>query len=183
MPVLSEGLFEVFGGGSWVFLPAAPVHVVAAALRADVVSDGHPWGENPHVGEGASVLVLTAPINGWMLLQGASETVGGAAATLSERQPVFRATIDVRLPTMSWAYLDGGMPMRTVSVELGDEGDLVTRTAGDPLPFESEHLVCPTSEYGYDSYFYPVAILGHHGLGLGSLEEALLRPSVTLRLP
>jgi hypothetical protein len=140
------------------------------------------WEENPHVGEGAGLLVLTAAMNGRMLLHGASETVGGAAAILSERHPVLRATIDVRLPAMSWAFLDGGMPSRTVSVELGDDGDLVSRTSGDPLPFEGEDLVCPTSEYGYDPFFYPVAILARYGVGLDELHAALTQPTVTLRL-
>ncbi|MFF2050833.1 hypothetical protein ACFVU2_04455 [Leifsonia sp. NPDC058194] len=182
MPASSEELFEVFGAGSWVFLPAAPVRSIAAELSADIVDDQFAWGENPHIGEGGPVVVLTSPMNGWMLLHGASETVGAAAAELSERRDVYRAMIDVRLPAMSWAYLEGGMPVRSVSVELGDDGDLVTRTAGDPLPFERDGSLGSGAPHGLDSFYYPVAILGEHGVTLDELERSLARPSVTLRI-
>ncbi len=181
IPVLSDALFEVFGGGSWVLLPEFPARGVATELEAEILDEVLPWGENPHVGEGAGMLVLTAPMNGWMLLEGASETVGGAAALLSEQRNVFRAMIDVRLPAMSWSYLEGGMPVRTVSLELGDDGDLVTRTAGDPLPFEADGLVPPSAPFGLDPFFYPVAILARHGITPEELHYALERPSVTLR--
>ena len=182
IPVLSDALFEVFGAGSWVFLPAVPARGLASELEAEILDEQFSWGENPHLGEGDGVLVLTAPINGWMLLSGASETVGGAAALLSEQRDVYRAMIDVRLPAMSWALLENGMPTRTVSVELGDDGGLVTRTAGDPLAFEAQGIRAPTSSFGFDSFFYPVAILSEHGVSLNALEDALDRPSVTLRL-
>ena len=181
-PVLSDALFEVFGGGSWVFLPAMPARGLAAELEADILDEQFSWCENPHLGEGAGMLVLTVPINGWMLLHGASETIGGAAALLSEHRDLYRAMIDVRLPAMMWSFLERGMPTRTVSVELGDDGDLVWRASGDPLPFESEDVLMPSTPYGLDSFFYPVAILGEHGVSLGELERALDLPSVTLRV-
>lgn len=182
IPAPSEALFEVFGEGSWVFLPEAPVRAIAAELEAEVLDDGFAWAENPHRGEGGGVLVLTAPMNGWMLLHGATETVGTVAAELSERRDVYRAMIDVRLPAMNWAYLEGGLPLRSVSVELGDDGALVTRTAGDPLPFERDGALGSGGPHGLDSFFYPVAILVEHGLTLDELERGLGRPSVTLRL-
>jgi hypothetical protein len=181
-PALSETLFEVFGAGSWVFLPAIPARGVATELEAEILDEQFSWGDNPHIGEGAGVLVLTAPVNGWMLLQGATETVGGAAALLSEQRDVYRAMIDVRLPAMSWSYLENGMPVRTVTVELGDDGALVTRTTGEPRPFEAERLTPPTSPFGYDSFFFPIAILAELGVRVESLEWALGAPSVTLRV-
>jgi hypothetical protein len=182
IPVLSDALFALFGGTSWVFLPATDPLLIADDLDADIVDQGQSWGTNPHAGEGPGVLVLTSPIRGWMLLEGASETVGDAAVVLSQDRGVFRATVDVRLPAMSWAHLEGGMPTRTVSVELGDDGDLVTRTTGPPRPFEAADLVCPTSEHGFDPFFYPVAILDVHGVRLMDLERAMVRPTVTLQL-
>lgn len=182
IPVLSDALFALFGGTSWVLLPATDPLLIADDLDADIIDQGQSWGRNPHAGEGPGVLVLTAPIRGWMLLEGASETVGEAAAVLSAERGVLRATVDVRLPAMSWEHLEGGLPTRTVSVELGDDGDLVTRTSGHPRPFESAPLVCPTSEHGLDPFFYPVAILDAHGVRLLDLERALVRPSVTLQL-
>ncbi|WP_025159209.1 hypothetical protein [Leifsonia aquatica] len=181
-PAPSEALLDAFGQSSWVLLPAAPVRAIAAELGADVVDDAFAWGENPHLGEGGGVLVLTAAMNGWMLLHGASETVGAAAAELSERRDVYRAMIDVRLPAMSWAYLEAGMPVRSVSLELGDEGDLVARTAGDPLPFERDGALGAGGPHGLDSFLYPMAILGEHGVTLDELERGLDRPSVTLRI-
>jgi hypothetical protein len=181
-PVLSEVLFEVFGAGSWVFLPAMPARSVAEELEAGILADRYAWGDNPHAGEGDGMLVLTAPIGDWMLLQGASETVGGAAALLSERRDLYRAMIDIRLPAMSWARLETGMPVRSVSVELGDDGGLVTRTAGDPLPFEASGAAPPASPFGFDSFFYPLAILAQHGVAPEALERALDQPSVTLRV-
>lgn|GEM_PF-998661 len=182
IPASSEELFELFGTGSWVFLPAAPVRAIAAELGAAVVDERFSWRDNPHLGEGGRIVVLTAPMNGWMLLHGASETVGAAAAELSERRDVYRAMIDVRLPAMSWAYLEGGMPVRTVSVELGDDGDLVTRTAGDPLPFERDGALGAGAPHGLDSFFYPLAVLGEHGVTLDELRRGLGLPSVTLRI-
>lgn len=182
IPVLSDALFETFGSGSWAFLPATTPEALAAALDARITDDRFRLAENPSVGDGPGLLVLTAPVNGWVMLLGASETVGAAAAVLSEGIGVFQAMIDVRLPAMSWSHLEGGAPTRTVSVELGDDGDLVTRTAGDPLPFEGGSLVLPTSQHGYDPFFYPVAILAEHGVTLDVLAEALRRPSVTLTL-
>ncbi|WP_158867419.1 hypothetical protein [Leifsonia sp. AG29] len=182
IPVLSDALFEVFGTASWVLLPAGPARGIASELEAEILDEQFSWCENPHLGEASGALVLTAPMNGWMLLLGASETIGGTAALLSEQRDVFRAMIDVRLPAMSWAHLQNGMPTRTVSVELGDDGALVTRTAGDPLPFEETELAVPTSSGGWESFFYPVAIVMEHGISLDALEEALDRPSVTLRI-
>jgi hypothetical protein len=181
IPASSEALFELFGEGSWVFLPEAPARAIAAELDADILDEQFSWGENPHRGEGGGVLVLTAPMRGWMLLLAASETVGGAAAELSERRDVFRAMIDIRLPAMTWAYLEGGMPVRTVSLELGDDGTLVTRTAGDPLPFERDGTLA-AGPGRLDSFYYPMAILSEHGVTLDELERALDRPSATLRL-
>ena len=180
--MLSDALFDVFAGGSWVFLPAMPARGLATELEAGILDEQFSWCENPHLGEGAGLLVLTASMNGWMLLHGASETVGWAAAQLSEQRDVYRAMIDVRLPAMSWAFLERGAPTRTVSVELGDDGGLVTRTSGHPLPFEADGLVAPATPSGLDSFFYPVAILGEHGVSLEYLERALDRPSVTLRV-
>lgn len=182
IPVLSEALFETFGSGSWAFLPATTPEALAAALDARIVDDRFRLAENPGLGDGPGLLVLTAPVNGWVMLLGASETVGAAAAILSDGIGVFQAMIDVRLPAMSWSHLEGGAPTRTVSVELGDDGDLVTRTTGDPLPFEAESLVLPTSPLGFDPFFYPMAILAQHGVTLGVLADALRRPSVTLAL-
>lgn len=182
IPAASEALFEVFGESSWVFLPAAPARAIAAELTADIVDDRFSWGDNPHVGEGGGTLVLTSPLGGWMLLHGASETVGAAAADLSERRDVYRAMIDVRLPAMSWAYLEGGMPVRSVSLELGDDGGLVARTSGDPLPFERDGALGSGGPHGLDSFFYPLAILGEHGVTLDELLRGLDRPSVTLRI-
>ena len=181
-PVLSEALFDVFADGSWVFLPAVPARALAAELAADILDERFSWGDNPHLGEGDGLLVLTAAMNGWMLLHGASETVGAAANRLSEQRDAYLAMIDVRLPAMSWSFLERGTPTRTVSVELGDEGDLLTRTSGHPLPFEGEGLAPPVTVSGLDSFFYPVAILGEHGVTIGDLEAALDRPSVTLRI-
>lgn len=182
VPALSDALFEVFGGGSWVFLPAMPARSLAAELEAEILDEQFSWCENPHLGEGAGLLVLTTPMNGWMLLHGASETVGGAAALLSEQRDVYRAMIDVRLPAMSWSFLERGMPTRTVSLELGDDGDLVTRTSGHPLPFEADGIDAPVAAGGLDSFFYPVAIMGEHGVSLRDLERALDLPSVTLQV-
>jgi hypothetical protein len=179
--VLSEPLFDVFASGSWVFLPSAPARGLATELQAEILDEQFSWGENPHLGEGAGVLVLTSAMNGWMLLHGASETVGWAAGLLSEQRDVYRATIDVRLPAMSWSFLERGAPTRSVSVELGDDGDLVTRTSGHPLPFEADGVDVPDTGTAFDPFFYPVAILAEHGVGLGDLEAALDRPSVTLR--
>ncbi len=181
-PFLSGPLFELFGGASWLLLPATDPLLIADDLDADIVDQGQSWGTNPHAGEGPGILVVTSPIRGWMLLEGANETVGAAAAQLSESRVVFRSTIDVRLPVMSWARLESGMPTRSVSLELGDDGDLVTRTSGDPLAFESAELIVPRSDAGLDAFFYPLAILGVHGVRLTDLERALDRPSVTLRM-
>lgn len=180
--MLSDALFETFGSASWVFLPATTPEALAEALDARIVDDRFRWAENPSVGDGPGLLVLTAPLNGWVLLLGASETVGAAASVLSARTGVLLAMIDVRLPAMSWSHLEGGAPTRTVSVELGDDGDLVTRTSGDPLPFEAEPLVLPTSPGGFDPFFYPVALLAEHGVTLHDLADALRRPSATLRI-
>jgi hypothetical protein len=182
IPASNEALFDLLGQSSWVLLPAVPVRTIVAELAAEVLDDQFSWSENPHLGEGGRVLVLTSPMNGWMLLQGASETVGGAAAELSERRDVYRAMIDVRLPAMSWAFLEGGMPVRSVSLELGDDGDLVARTSGDPLPFERDGALGSGGSTGLDSFFYPVALLGEHGVTLDELERALDRPSVTVRI-
>ncbi|MFE4468334.1 hypothetical protein ACFRFH_05900 [Leifsonia sp. NPDC056824] len=182
VPVLSEPLFDVFASGSWIFLPAGPARGIATELDAEILDEQFSWCENPHLGEGAGLLVLTSAINGWMLLHGASETVGWAAGLLSEQRDLYRATIDVRLPAMSWSFLERGAPTRSVSVELGDDGDLVTRTSGHPLPFESDGVHLPGTGSGYDAFFYPVAILGEHGVTLHDLEVALDRPSVTLRV-
>ncbi|KQR51069.1 hypothetical protein ASF88_17910 [Leifsonia sp. Leaf336] len=182
VPVLSDSLIEVFASGSWIFLPAAPARGLATELEAEILDEQFSWCENPHLGEGAGLLVLTSAINGWMLLHGASETVGWAAGLLSERRDVYRATIDVRLPAMSWAFLERGAPTRSVSVELGDDGDLVTRTSGHPLPFEADGIEVPNTGTGLDVFFYPVALLAEHGVTLHDLEVALDRPSVTLRV-
>lgn len=180
--MLSDALFEIFAGGSWVFLPALPARGLATELEADILDEQFSWCENPHLGQGAGLLVLTSSMNGWMLLHGASETVGGAAALLSEQRDVYRAMIDVRLPAMSWAFLERGAPTRSVSLELGDDGGLVARTSGHPLPFEVDGMAPPRTPAGLDSFFYPVAILGEHGVTVDDLERALDRPSVTLQV-
>lgn len=182
VPLLSDALFDVFAGGSWVFLPAAPVRGLSTELDARILDEQFSWCENPHLGEGRGLLVLTAVMNGWMLLHGASETIGGVAALLSEQRDVYRAMIDARLPAMSWSFLECGAATRSVSVELGDDGGLVTRTVGHPLPFEIDGLVAPSTVGRLDSFFYPIAILGEHGVTLGDLERALDRPSVTLQV-
>lgn len=180
--MLSEALFGVFASGSWIFLPAGPARGLATELGAEILDEQFSWCENPHLGEGAGLLVLTAPINGWMMLHGASETVGWAAGLLSEQRDLYRATIDVRLPAMSWAFLERGAATRAVSLELGDDGDLVTRTSGHPLPFESDHVRLPGTGTALDAFFYPLAILSEHGVVLHDLDVALDRPSVTLRV-
>lgn len=180
--MLSDPLIEVFASGSWIFLPAAPARGVATELGAEILDEQFSWCENPHLGEGAGLLVLTSAMNGWMLLHGATETVGWAAGRLSEQRDVYRATIDVRLPAMSWAFLERGAPTRFVSVELGDDGDLVARTSGHPLPFEADGIDVPSTGTGLDVFFSPLALLAEHGVALHDLEVALDRPSVTLRV-
>lgn len=182
VPLLSDALFDVFADGCWVFLPAMPARALATELDAAILDEQFSWGENPHQGEGSGLLVLTAAMNGWMLLLGASETVGAAGALLSEQRDLYRAMIDVRLPAMSWSFLERGAPTRSVSVELGDDGGLVARTSGHPLPFEVGELPTPVTAAGFDSFFYPVAILAEHGVTVADLEGALDRPSVTLRV-
>lgn len=180
--MLSDALFDVFADGSWVFLPSMPARTLATELGAVIFDEQFSWGENPHQGEGDGLLVLTAAISGWMLLLGASETVGVAGALLSEQRDLFRAMIDVRLPAMTWSFLERGAPTRSVSIELGDDGELVTRTSGHPLPFEIGATAAPVVGSGFDSFFYPVAILTEHGVTVHDLEAALDRPSVTFRL-
>lgn len=184
-----EDLYESFNANSWIlansnsferFIPIFSDKMITIEktwIEAKEFSvESEPINAKNFESYNYRKLIVTNEIAGFRILESKSiEKLGGEFASfLSKRSEVYKFSIDIWIPIMSFQYYENGAQTRSLEYELDMENHTTKEIAsGTELKFEKLNLEMPHPEDGYDDFYYPLAIMQYLGISSQDLIKCL----------
>jgi hypothetical protein len=182
-----EIIYERFSGNRWLLVPEICIDKFIEKFTQNLVSNDKIWSETHSFKLERGSIIITKPINGYQIIESELlETFSkDCCIYLSQEKEIFQFEIDIWIPFMYFEYYKDGELLRrceyiinnaeneTTEIEEYETEEYDIEEYGNKLIFENIDLEMPHPEYGYDDFFYPLAIMKYLGINNSDLEKAL----------
>ena len=171
-----EIIYERFSGNRWLLVPEICIDKFIKKFTQNLVSNDKTWFETNKFNIEPGSIIIAKPINGYQIIE--SELLETFSKDyciyLSQEKEVFQFEIDIWIPFMYFEYYKNGEFLRRCEYTINIENETTEIEGyGNKLFFENIDLEMPHPEYGYDDFFYPLAIMKYLGINNYDLEKAL----------
>lgn len=173
--IINEEIFDRFSCNDWIVISLTQFEYLKKELHLaeKVLDENVKWRECYFDFDSKENLLIVSPaINDWILIEAnkVDKLISLICKLDSKLYDFFYFHIDLWIPTMTFKYYEKGELKRYYNYFL-EEGEITIEEYGEKLDFENENLETVSSSFGYDYFFYPLAILFYLGI---SYEQLLL---------
>ncbi|NDV94708.1 hypothetical protein D0T84_07220 [Dysgonomonas sp. 521] len=195
---VSEKVFEAFSCNRWLLVHESTMSSLISYLDLKLIDEKQYWGNNTLLEENTKKFsadkwylqnlekfVISPAINEWhivdaMYLDLFSDKL---CRKISDKNIVYEFYTDLWMPIMSYRIYKESLCVRSYEYYIDSDGKDEVSESGEPFDFEKIGLQEFTSEYGYDCFFYPLAVMDFLGIRLQDIENAFGKTCRTYELP
>lgn len=182
-----EEIYNKFACLSWLFIKEEEMKKISDKLNLSLISSNVKWRNSDKITTETAPLsssnitlyeinrlIVSPVINGYILVEGkfVNYINDNWYSNITNDSFIYKFDIDIWIPTMSFTYYNHGKKIRECEYTLNEEG-VVANEKGTKIEFEDKNLEIPSWEYGYDDFFYPLAIMEYWGVSISDIIKAL----------
>jgi len=175
-----EKIFDRFSCASWLLINQNKFDEFIKQYKLELIANCKNWEASINISiekdpvtastilfYDLGKLIISSPINEYRIIEGKSidYLYNDFCRYLSKNSEVYRFNIDIWIPTMLFELYKNEQLVRHCEYDVDNDSEsIVINATGEKQKFEDEELKLPESEYGYNDFYYPIAIMNYLGI-------------------